>query len=86
MTDEKEEKPKRLLYSVWLEPGEHEAANKLIDIFLEKKLVKKGPKGFVSRRILLLYLIYAAVYHFKDEILPENREVIKQNGEEIKTY
>jgi hypothetical protein len=73
---------KEILWSVWLTKTEDEAVNRLIDILLEKKLIKNGPKGFVSRRLLLEYLIYNAIFHFKSEILSQNQEVETENGKE----
>ncbi len=80
MGEQKEKK--EVLYSVWLTKTEDVAVNRLIDILLEKKLIKIGPKGFVSRRILLEYLIYNAIFHFKSEILSQELEVETNNGKE----
>jgi hypothetical protein len=72
----------KFLYSVPLKEGEHEAAQRLIDVLLEMEVIELGPKGRVSRLKLLEFLLYAAFDKFKDKIFPKSKEVKKKDGEE----
>ena len=74
--------PEDYLYSVRLKAGEHEAAQRLIEILLDMKVIELGPKGRVSRLKLLEFLLYAAFDKFRDQIFSKVKEVKKKDGGE----
>jgi len=78
----KEEKEKRtVLWSVWLTPSEDTATQNLINVLLKRGLIKNGPKGFVSRRLLLEYLLNVAWISFRNDIFNIQQEVLEQDVE-----
>ncbi|MHA1291095.1 MAG: hypothetical protein ACTSQJ_00335 [Promethearchaeota archaeon] len=72
---------KDVLWSIWLNEYEDTACQLLIEELKKDNLLKNGPKGFVSRYQFLQFLIYNAIYKYKDRILPEeDREKEKKKS------